>query len=555
MELIGLLVFFVVSAITVPGLIYMQHQSRSELRASVAAGELNAISKAANDYIQSNYTTLSTKTGNSVISIQDLKDSGFLSNDVQDSNPYDAVWQVQIQQPQPGFLQGIITASGGTMMNQRELGLVSAQSHGVGGEVPPPHTNLANIDDGGAVAYGPYGAWKIDLTGYNNPGPGHLVGLLSYYNGEQINNDYLYRDSIPNHPELNTMQTNVDMGGNNINNYSVIQSAHNTDLVDSCDLDSSGHCIGQIMAAGTSENDLPQGWLGGMVSRDFYSKNGTISVGLGDNASSGLDQELSWMSDRGYYSQGPNTYGSGGVVGSGGDVGVRSPSNQFSANVTSTDSWPYSSVTTSGPDSGTSMRTVTNNSSINATYYLNGQGINNAAMDVDDTKSVVQAYNNTGGFASMTVPDGNSASANVSTSGYLLPGAIGTPGQWCPVNGALAANSNGTGEGVTCISGVWQNSSSSYGHVYSQYYGPGAYHFTNSHNSPMFVSTNCPNSSQNYEEVQIDYAGIAIREAGGNSHKGYHFSYIPAAFGIIPAYTDFVVNLIGGFPCTINFQY
>uniref|UniRef100_A0A1A9VZ53 Shufflon_N domain-containing protein n=1 Tax=Glossina brevipalpis TaxID=37001 RepID=A0A1A9VZ53_9MUSC len=70
----------------------------------------------------------------------------------------------------------------------------------------------------GNVAKGALGAWteKLSAFGGFNPGEGHVVMAGFYANGAVVN-DYLYRKAVPGHPELNTMSTALDMGGNDVN--------------------------------------------------------------------------------------------------------------------------------------------------------------------------------------------------------------------------------------------------------------------------------------------------------------------------------------------------
>ncbi|MEN1396454.1 shufflon system plasmid conjugative transfer pilus tip adhesin PilV, partial [Pseudomonas aeruginosa] len=59
-------------------------------------------------------------------------------------------------------------------------------------------------------------AWQVALSNFgSDPGAGHLATALFFQDGA-IANEYLYRNSVPGHPELNRMNTALNMGGNNI---------------------------------------------------------------------------------------------------------------------------------------------------------------------------------------------------------------------------------------------------------------------------------------------------------------------------------------------------
>jgi hypothetical protein len=53
-----------------------------------------------------------------------------------------------------------------------------------------------------------------------------LAALVAFTNGN-LQNDYLYRVAVPGHPELNTMETNLNMGTNNANNATSYATTNN----------------------------------------------------------------------------------------------------------------------------------------------------------------------------------------------------------------------------------------------------------------------------------------------------------------------------------------
>ncbi|WP_204278965.1 shufflon system plasmid conjugative transfer pilus tip adhesin PilV, partial [Klebsiella aerogenes] len=61
-------------------------------------------------------------------------------------------------------------------------------------------------------ANGAFGAWQVNLgaSGFTNAGSGHVANLLAF-TSQQSNANYLYRVSVPGHPELNAMQTDLSM--------------------------------------------------------------------------------------------------------------------------------------------------------------------------------------------------------------------------------------------------------------------------------------------------------------------------------------------------------
>lgn len=224
MELLGLAVFFAVLAVAIPGIVTMQKSSLMQLRASTTAEQFDLIAKAADSYIQSNYTSL-VASGGGTITVPQLENAGFLQPLLSDVNPYGGSWVVEVSEPSLGYLQGLLMTEGGIPLKQDELGTIIAQTHGMGGEVPPAGVSLNGQVSDGNTAIGAYGGWSVNLNASNNPGPGHLVGLLSYYNGSTQENDFLYRVSVPNNPQFNQMSTNLSMDNHSISGADNITSA------------------------------------------------------------------------------------------------------------------------------------------------------------------------------------------------------------------------------------------------------------------------------------------------------------------------------------------
>ena len=71
---------------------------------------------------------------------------------------------------------------------------------------------------------GSYGMWEFDLTkmGIPSPGAGHLAALATFGSSE-LGLDFMYRVAVPGEPELNAMQTNLDMTDYDIDNLRSIR--------------------------------------------------------------------------------------------------------------------------------------------------------------------------------------------------------------------------------------------------------------------------------------------------------------------------------------------
>jgi len=493
LEIIGLAVFLAIAAALSPQFLALQQKSLERIRDTVVAGQMSQIVSAANQYIQSNYNTLSANAGTQTITIQQLEQAGYLSPSVSQFTPYGQNWEVQVSQPKPGYLQGLVISTGGTPMTQVEMGQAADSTKGSGGFIPQ-----AGFPGSGTTATGAYGGWQVSMAGYTNPGPGHMVGLLTYYNGQSISNDYLYRVAIPNNHRLNTMQTDLDMGGNNISNANNIQASDGaitigneatttcnpnarismagSQIWDGCDGDlhmqpggGNGSSIfttaniqvqGLIGALGEpATSGYPAGWAGGVHTWDLYA-NGTM--GVGNNGS--LEA---------YFNNQGNGY-----VGNDMNVG-----NYFS---------------------------VSNNA---AWFENNGYG------GVSDTFSVGSRLE----------------------LGTDFGGAV--QGYGCSPNGEIAANANGTGQLMSCVNGTWQSAT---GSGFSQSYQIGVNNgqfYNNPGPGPMFLSTNCNNMAYGggaAENVRINVYnqyGAQVSSSFGQVQQGgsdAHFAAAPSASAIVP---------------------
>jgi len=128
-------------------------------------------------------------------------------------NPYAQTVTVQAYQTIPGSLDTLIVTSSGQTISERNMRKISQLVGGAGGYISSTNPN---------VAVGTYGAWG-PKTIPGSPGAGHMVYSLMFQNGSLVS-DYLYRKAVPGHPELNQMNTAIDMNNNNVNNANQISS-------------------------------------------------------------------------------------------------------------------------------------------------------------------------------------------------------------------------------------------------------------------------------------------------------------------------------------------
>lgn len=77
------------------------------------------------------------------------------------------------------------------------------------------------------IATGAMSSWTVPLASFGaNATQGHIAALLTSdeLGAARGENDRLYRFSVTGKPDLNTMHTSIDMGGNNLNNTGTVNA-------------------------------------------------------------------------------------------------------------------------------------------------------------------------------------------------------------------------------------------------------------------------------------------------------------------------------------------
>ncbi|PRH40433.1 shufflon system plasmid conjugative transfer pilus tip adhesin PilV [Burkholderia vietnamiensis] len=284
--ILGILVALALSAMSVGGLLTWSAQGAASVKNAVAAGQQRQINKAAEQYIKDfGATLIQTATAGAplIITPAMLRNSGYLQQGVADTNAFRQSWVLQVKQPSPGQLQAIVTSENGDAIEAKQLVQVAAQTGAQGGFIPYTR-QMGDATMDGNTAVGTYGGWRVAMAGWRNPGSGHLASLLSFGGAAGGGNGYLYRVSVPNRPDLNTMQTALGMGGNDINNAGTISGNR-------------ARFGGRIATNGLNPDDMPAGWAGGVRTGDVYA-GGTIAAGNGGATPAGMNVNGDMWADR-----------------------------------------------------------------------------------------------------------------------------------------------------------------------------------------------------------------------------------------------------------------
>lgn len=194
------------------------------LEFNVAAQHLLEVEKGAKNYINDHYHILVEETNNKKIatkSIQLLKNKKYLPTSFSNTNSFGQTYTVKVKKAPPvnanPQLQAIILTEGGSPITELGVRKIATMLGAHGGYFAEK--------SGQRVIQGALGAWseKADAFGLD-PGNGHLAAALFFIDGKSVSMDFLYRKTVPGKPELNQMQTPLNMGMHDIVNAKDIKA-------------------------------------------------------------------------------------------------------------------------------------------------------------------------------------------------------------------------------------------------------------------------------------------------------------------------------------------
>ncbi|WP_139113626.1 shufflon system plasmid conjugative transfer pilus tip adhesin PilV, partial [Acidithiobacillus thiooxidans] len=279
----------------------------------------------------------------------------------------------------------------------------------------------------GGEACGAYDGWSVTTSGYQNIQPGHFAALLAYSNG-QLQSDYLYRVAVPGQPQLNTMQTNLNMGTNSVNNADEVNAQSETLAAGDPNGQYGALQIGNNYYYGDSSNAAVRTPGGFYVQNQNGSEPASIDEVDNVNASGNITTPATVQ---------------GGYVNSTGDVNAQSALTVDGGNA-----WWANNAGNSSQAGNASIGGVVNaNGGVGSGNYF---ATYNGAW-----------WSNSSGDSSQS---GNLYAGGQIHAGYdaWLGTADGTANQgWgCSDYGEIAASANGNGQALMCNGSSWQVMSS-----------------------------------------------------------------------------------------------
>eukprot|EP01132_Coremiostelium_polycephalum_P021478 gene21478-25505_t len=214
---IGLLVFGVV--VTLAMVWQIKQMDAQDYR--IAADQQRTISEAQAKYLKDNFNVVLANASATVpvqITVPMLINANYLPAGYSSTNVFGQTILGLARKPNPNQLEAIVVTRGGQTLPEMSVRAIAENLGGPGGFISTTNPN---------VVQGIRGGWQVALSNYSiAPGPGHTASALFLMDGA-LANDYLYRNAVPNHPELNTMNTDLGMGNHNINNAGSISASGN----------------------------------------------------------------------------------------------------------------------------------------------------------------------------------------------------------------------------------------------------------------------------------------------------------------------------------------
>lgn len=181
---------------------------------ALVAGQLKLAMAGADKFVKDNAASIAAGASPVVYNWTQIAPS--MPQGLSSTNSYGQTYQLAIQRTgtAPNYtLNPLLQTVGGNPIPEKHMRAIAKMAGTSGGFVSA--LSPANATGAG-------GGWTAVLSDYGaNPGAGHLAAGLFYQNAAQAD-QYLYRVSVPGRPELNQMQTALDMNSQNLTNAATV---------------------------------------------------------------------------------------------------------------------------------------------------------------------------------------------------------------------------------------------------------------------------------------------------------------------------------------------
>lgn len=379
-----------------------------------AADHAKSVSDAATRYIKDNYsavTAVATPTTPASITVAMLQSTNYLPASFTANSPYGQSYSILALEPVAGQLQTLIVTNGGDTISELNLRRVAQLIGAKGGYV----SSTASTN-----ATGSYGGWTMPLASYGvSPGAGHVAVALFFQDGSLVS-DYVYRNAVSGHPELNTMNTPLIMA-------SVQTSGAACTTTGSIARDSNGAVL-------SCQGGTWKGGSGGLTWKGTVANFASLPA---SGNSSGDAYRISGLSNHVFVWDAQNSVWQGLVVDSSGNLSL--PGLIYTAGSNSN----YGAITMQGSKNGWS--------GIN---FKDSSGSNSGTLMMSPSYSGF--FNAADGAWRWYVDNsGNSVQAGNAEAGTFQVDTAVAEGSACSPDGKIAKSSSTSGLILSCQSGSW----------------------------------------------------------------------------------------------------
>lgn len=220
----------------------MWERGASDVRQAAVARHFMAVAQAMERYVELRHETLlaqTTKNSGPVITFEDLREAHCLSALVSERNGWGQGYGLTVRlDEQTGQLAAVVITVGGQGADESkpafaQITVPAAAALAKAGFIP--------VDEPGIIQ-GAFGAWAANLAELGLAAePGHLatVSVLARET-QKSGRDFLYRVGVPGQPELNRMETSLDMTGHSLTGLGGLRFEGQGDATAPCDVADEG---------------------------------------------------------------------------------------------------------------------------------------------------------------------------------------------------------------------------------------------------------------------------------------------------------------------------
>ncbi|MGX9275781.1 shufflon system plasmid conjugative transfer pilus tip adhesin PilV [Pantoea ananatis] len=254
-----------------------------------SATQASRFTQAVKSYTGRYYDTLLSTTPITVTPSM-LKNTGFLEPGFTETNDYGQQYLASVVRnaSQNNQLQALVYTQNGSPLPFMAMDQIAVSiNSGMGGY----------INTAGTVT-GARGGWSAPLQTFNaNTTPGHIAALLTTddLGASRAESDRLYRFAVNGKPDLNTMHTSIDMGGNDLNNTGNVNAANGNF---SSNVTANGTVTGQDVNARGNMNAGNAVSANGTVTGQDVNARGNMSAGNNITANGDIRSNSGWLITR-----------------------------------------------------------------------------------------------------------------------------------------------------------------------------------------------------------------------------------------------------------------